>query len=306
MVLYFALPIALYAGFKLLYFGDLLPNSFYIKTGNGGFQGIAYSKDFIRINVILVVISIYTLWRYRDKWKVFAPLLLWSFSLILFYIWPEPLQGFYFRFDWPAVPALAMVTALGLFHEKWNRRSCVILALVIASQIALTFPRLRNEMQLATLERGQRIYRELGFALRSLPHHERMTFAFQDVGAVPYYSEMKNIDLVGLNTTAIAKSKFPQEACNILDSLHPDIILIPAYHDTGECWTVFHDGHGKAGSLIPELIHRPSMAHYTCSGRITYLGYDILCYVLPKYTQTISTEFSKHSWFISGPIPCLQ
>lgn len=306
MLTYFVLPMALYAIFKFFYFGDLLPNSFYIKTGNGGFQGIQNSKDFIRSNVILIVISIYALWRYRDKWKVFAPWLLWSCGLILFYVWPEPLQGFYFRFDWPAVPPLASLTALGVTHEKLNWRTAPVLVFVIGLQIAFTFPHVRADMQLATLERGQRIYHELGFALRSLPNHARMTFAFQDVGAVPYYSEMKNIDLVGLNTTAIAKSKSPQEACNILDSLHPDIILIPAYHDTGECWTVFHNGHGKAGTLIPELIHQPMMANYVCAGRITYLGYDILCYVLPKYTQTISTVFSKYAWFVSGPIPCLQ
>ena len=306
MLTYFVLPMALYAIFKFFYFGDLLPNSFYIKTGNGGFQGIQSSKDFIRSNVILILISIYALLGYRDKWKVLTPLLLWSCALVLFYVWPEPLQGFYFRFDWPAVPALAIFASLVLLHEKWSWRSGMILAVVIASQIVLTLPRLRNEMQLATLERGQQIYHELGFALRSLPNHARMTFAFQDAGAVPYYSEMKNIDLVGLNTTAIAESRSTHEACSILDSLQPDIILIPAYRDTGECWTVFHDGHGKAGSLIPELIHRPSMANYVCAGRVTYLGYDILCYVIPKYTQTVSTEFSKFAWFVSGPIPCVQ
>jgi arabinofuranosyltransferase len=306
MLTFFMLPIALYAGFKFFYFGDLLPNSFYIKTGNGGFQGIQNSKGFIRSNVILIVISIYALWRYRDKWRSLTPLLLWSCGLLLFYVWPEPLQGFYFRFDWPAVPALAIFATLALSPEKWNWRSFVILTVVIASQIVLTFPRLRNETQLATLERGRQIYHELGFALRSIPNHERMTFAFQDAGAVPYYSEMKNIDLVGLNTTAIAKARSAHEACSILDSLQPDIMLIPAYHDTGKCWMVFHDGHGKAGKLIPELIHQPSMAHYICAGRITYLGYDILCYVLPKYAQTVSTEFSKYGWFVAGAIPCLQ
>ncbi len=235
-----------------------------------------------------------------------TPLLVWSIALILFYLWPEPLQGFYSRFDWPAVPALAILTTLAFSRETWSWHSCALVALVIASQIVLTFPRLRNEMQFATLDRGQQIYHELGCALRSLPNHERMTFAFQDAGAVPYYSGMKNIDLVGLNTTAIAKSKTALEACRILDSVEPEIILIPAYHDTGECWMVFHDGHGKAGALIPELIHQPMMARYSCAGHIAYLGYDILCYVITADTQSVCAEFSKYRWFVSGAIPCLQ
>jgi arabinofuranosyltransferase len=305
MLIYFVLPMALYAVFKLFYFGDLLPNSFYIKTGNG-FHGIQNTKEFIRRNVILIAFSVYALVRYRDRWKKFSPLLIWSCALILFYLWPEPLQGFYQRFDWPAVPALAILATLALSGKKWSWRSCMILALVIASQIVITFPRLRNEMQLATLEQGRQIYQELGGALCSLPDHERMTFAFQDAGAVPYYSEMKNIDLVGLNTTAIAKSKTALESCNIVDSMRPEIILIPAYHDKSECWTVFHDAHGKASALIPMLIHQPLINRYSCVGRITYLGYDIICYVMPNDTQSVSVEFSKYAWFVPGSIPCLQ
>jgi arabinofuranosyltransferase len=306
MLTYFVLPMTLYVVFKFFYFGALLPNSFYIKTDAAGFHGIQSTKEFIRRNVILILFSIYALWRYRDRWKTLTPILIWSCALVLFYLWPEPLQGFYFRFDWPAVPALAILATLALSHGKWSWRSCVMLALVIASQIVITFPRLRNDMRAATLERGRQIYRELGGALRSFPHHERMTFAFQDAGAVPYYSGMKNIDLVGLNTTAIAKSKTALEASTIIDSMEPEIILIPAYHDTGECWMVFHDGHGKAGALIPELIHQPMMSLYLCVGRIAYLGYDILCFVKPNDTQSVSTEFLKYSWFIPGPIPCLQ
>ncbi len=305
MVLCFIVPMALYAAFKLFYFGDLFPNSFYIKTG-AGFHGIENTKEFIRRNIILIALSIYALLRYRDRWKTLTPMLVWSVALILFYLWPEPLQGFYQRFDWAAVPALAILTTLALSVKEWSWRSCVILALVIASQIAITFPRLRNEMQLATLERGREIYQALGSALRSLPNHEQMTFAFQDAGAVPYYSEMKNIDLVGLNTTAIARSKTALETCDILDSLHPDIILIPAYNNRTECWTVFHDAHGKASSLIPLMIHQPLMNRYSCVGRITYLGYDILCYVLPNNAQSVGTEFSKYVWFVRGSIPCLQ
>jgi arabinofuranosyltransferase len=306
MLIYFVFPMTFYAAFKLFYFGDLLPNSFYIKTGSTGFHGIQSTKEFIRCNVILIVFSIYALWRYRDRWKILTPMLVWSCALTLFYLWPEPLQGFYQRFDWAAIPALAILATLALSRKKWSWRSCVALALVIGSQIALTFRPLRSDMRLATLERGRQIYYELGCALRSLPNHERMAFAFQDAGAVPYYSGMKNIDLVGLNTTAIAKSKTALKACSILDSMEPEIILIPAYHDKGECWMVFHDGHGKAGALIPELIHQPMMARYFCTGRIPYLGYDILCYVITTDTQSVRAEFSKYRWFVSGAIPCLQ
>ncbi len=306
LLLYFVMPMALYAGFKFFYFGNLLPNSFYIKTGGPGFHGIPITKDFIRSNAILILCATYALWRYRDRWKKLRPLLLWSGTLVLFYVWPEPLQGFYFRFDWAAMPALIVVVAITIMSEKRHWLSGIVLTLIIGSQIAITLPSVHRDMQLATLEQGRMIYHELGTALKSLPNHERMTFAFQDAGAVPYYSEMNNVDLVGLNTTAIARSQSAIEAYHILDSLQPDIILLPAYHDKGKCWTVFQSGHGKAAMLTQELIQQPMMARYCCVGRIGYLGYDILCYSMPIDTQSVNEALSKHKWFISGSIPCLE
>jgi hypothetical protein len=306
MLIYFALPMILYAVFKFFYFGDLLPNSFYIKTGGTGIHGIANLKSFIISNIVLIILSIYGLWRYRNSWKALAPLLLWSAALVLFYLWPEPLQGFYFRFDWPAITFLAILAAFTISSIKNNWGIAIVLIVVIGSQIAIDLPRLHIDMELATLERGRQIYHELGSALRSIPNHERMTFAFQDAGAVPYYSEMQNIDLVGLNTTAIARSKDAFDACQIVDSLRPAILLIPAYHDKGECWEVFHDGHGKVGALIPALIHQPMMARYICAGRISYLGYDILCYTLPDCSLSVSSALAKYSWFVPGAIPYLE
>jgi arabinofuranosyltransferase len=306
MLTYFVLPMLLYASFKFFYFGALLPNSFYIKTGSTGLHGIPNLKSFIASNIILIICSLYGLWRYRNSWKTMASILIWSGGIVLFYLWPEPLQGFYFRFDWPAIPVLAILTALAIASEKINCRTTVLLILVIGSQIAIDIPRLHLDMELATLERGRQIYHELGLALQSIPDHKRMTFAFQDAGAVPYYSEMKNIDLVGLNTTAIARSESAAEACHIVDSLRPDIILIPAYHDKNECWEVFHDGHGKAAALILAMIQQPMMSRYVCTGRISYLGYDILCYTLPDCSRAVSSELGKYSWFVPGAIPCIQ
>ncbi len=69
MLVCFVLPMTLYALFKVFYFGDLLPNSFYIKTNGAGFHGIHNTKEFIRCNVILIVFSIFALWRYRIDGK---------------------------------------------------------------------------------------------------------------------------------------------------------------------------------------------------------------------------------------------
>lgn len=303
---WFVLPMTLYASFKLWYFGDLLPNSFYIKTGEPGFHGIQNLKDFVRSNAVLTLVSIFSLLRYRENWKKVTLMLIWSASITLFYVWPELLQGFYFRFDWPAIPALVILTVIALARQKFSWRSILIVAIIVSSQIAISLPAVRRDMQLATIEQGRRIYRELGSALAAIPNHEQMSFAFQDAGAVPFYSGMNNIDLVGLNTTAIARAKTPLDACSVLEKSHPDIILIPAYHDFGECWEVFHTGHGKAGALVPVLIQHPLMQNYSCVGRITYLGYDILCYSLPDCFSSLEAQLARHSWFTAGDIPCLQ
>ena len=96
-----------------------------------------------------------------------------------------------------------------------------------------------------------------------------MTFAFQDAGVVPYYSEMKNIDLVGLNTSVIAKSKTVLEAYNVLDSMKPtnylyrfNIII------TLECRTFFQDVIGLCiqrayPDANPSTANEPIFLHRT-------------------------------------------
>lgn len=309
MLLYFILPMLGYALFKFFYFGDLFPNSFYIKT-EAGLHGIPGIKDFARHNFVLLVLSAYAVYRNFNATRKLLPILLWSFSLLLFYLWPEPIQGFYYRFEWAAVPGIVLLAGLSFSENTRGRKQwkfiLPLFLVLVAAQIWFSVTRLRTDLTLATIDRGREIYREVGLALHSLPHHESMTFAYQDAGAIPYYSEMQNIDLVGLNTTSIAKSHSNEEMLNILQTMKPDIILVPAYHDKGPCWNVFHFGHGKAGTIIPLMMQNPFIRDYQVVGRITYLGYDILCYVLPSNAAEVQEGFSKYSWFVSGPIPCLE
>ncbi|HEY3875573.1 MAG TPA: hypothetical protein VGM92_08850 [Candidatus Kapabacteria bacterium] len=305
MVLYLILPMAFYASFKWWYFGDLLPNSFYIKTGEHGFHGLLNTKWFLRGNLIFLALALYTLWRRPSGWKLFLPILAWSVSLILFYLWPEPLQGFYFRFDWAAVPALILLTVFLVSKTQWSWRPAALFGFIAIAQIVFNMKHMREEMSLATLEKGRDIYYELGMALRSMPDHERMSFAYQDAGAVPYYSEMQHVDLVGLNTTAIATCDSVEDACRILEKIEPDIILIPAYRNNTECWSVFQDAHGKARELTPALVHHPMMNAYVCVGYIRYLGYDILCYTLPKCTPLFANAVKVYPWFVPGAV-CVE
>ena len=67
------------------------------------------------------------------EWNELPCCVLWPCALVLFYLWPEQLQGFYERFDWAAVPALAIFASLALLRGKRNWKSCVMLALVINS-----------------------------------------------------------------------------------------------------------------------------------------------------------------------------
>ncbi len=301
---FFFLPMAAYVLFKFFYFGSLLPNSFYVKTGAPTAHGLQNFKGVLRTNVLLLLAAAYAMYRLRDRWKEWLPLALWSGGLLLFYLWPDPLQGFYQRFNWPAIPMLIALVALGF--SKWNFRSVAVAIAIVASVIVFHFGPLRRDMALATLDEARTIYRELGTALRQMPHRSAITFAYQDAGAVPYFSQMAHIDLVGLNTTAIARAESDEAAYRALEIAKPELILIPAFNDRTLCWTVFHDGHGKSGSLIPRLIREPFFARYRCVGKIAYLGYDILCYALPDYTAELDRALSSYTWFTPGPIPCLE
>jgi hypothetical protein len=90
-------------------------------------------------------------------------------------------------------------------------------------------------------------YRRMADIFRSIPHHEEITIATPDAGILPYYSGLRHIDPVGLNTNEIAHSRSASEIIRFILHSKPEIIVIPLAipappHDSCRCIILGADG----------------------------------------------------------------
>lgn len=248
----FVLPLLLYAAWKFWYFGDLLPNSFYIKVSDRystALPGVQYVRLFVISTLVLIVLTVGI-----RRWKHSIILIasIWALLLLVFYMFVFPLEGLYDRFLWPVFAIFCITGATGT-HDfaEWRKLHPfgVFAIVVLGMQVTLSILTPRSKQALTAHEEVwdagmDPIVREL----RRLPDFDSIHFAYGDAGYVVYKSGIDHIDLFGLNDTRIARARTIAERALIVKSERPDILLLPVYsQDTCEAWV--EDAYGLARTL---------------------------------------------------------
>lgn len=202
------------------YYGYLLPNTFYAKTGGGFYQylrGLIYIKSYISLygGIIVVVPVILVLLKktLEDSLKY----MLFLTSIILLYtawVGGDGLPSF--RFVVPMVPFISIFITEGLYvaydilhrilssspiigQEKLLNLGVVVILLVLAVNI-------RAESD--KYERNSSIDDRIAIGMW-LKYNAQVnaSIAVAAAGAIPYYSELYTIDVLGLNDIHIAHMK---------------------------------------------------------------------------------------------------
>ncbi len=215
----YLLIIVPYFLWRIFYYGDVLPNTFYAKTGGGGRQvvrGLEYVWMFaISMGgpfLLMMFVPLVANWRATiQSWRGYFLLLVSVYSIYIIVVGGDHFYGA--RFFVPLIPWLAILIADGLawvyhwFVQRDIARSLapVVLAigLFVFSGYALT-----RSMPIDTTMRGLDesvwIWREMGWwMLDHADPHE--SIAVMGAGAVAYYSDHTVIDLLGLNEKYIAR-----------------------------------------------------------------------------------------------------
>ncbi len=245
---WFVLPALLYLIWKYCYFGELLPNSFYVKVvgTSKSMPGFQYVRLFVTSTFVLVLFSL-GLRRLRNPALLVATV--WAFALIAFYLFVTPLEGLYDRFLWPAFGALCISAAAGQtdFAVRFRPRMGGILALaLVAGHLALSYlsPRSLQAFH-AHEEVWDASMDKVVEKLRQLPDIDSLTIAYGDAGYVVYKSGVRHLDLFGLNDTRIAHAKTRGERAAIVVSEQPDVLMLPVRRsDTG--YVMVEDAYGLA------------------------------------------------------------
>ncbi len=226
-----ALLVLPWLGWKLAYYGSLLPNSFHAKVGPRLpllVNGLLYVLRFLHWYLIwpfLVLGTVGLLARRRQSrplvWPLAAATGAWFGYVVL--VGGDFME---FRFLVPVV-AFLMVLLAWLVHEGVGRallRRPLLAALpalvVLVAASALHAHRFRTQTRDMTLDSIHRLadfygvypdrdWTAIGSRLRTELAGVPVTLALDPVGAIPYYSGIRTVDLLGLNDPAIARRGAP-------------------------------------------------------------------------------------------------
>lgn len=215
---YLAIAVPYYL-WRTVYYRELLPNTFYAKTGGGLQQvvrGLGYTGAFAwTLGGPIALVGLAALVGDRRaalrQWQGYLLALIVIYTLYIISVGGDHFPGD--RFFVPLVPLIALVIADGLARlYRWlcrsNRLSRLALPAVAAAALICALSGLFRGANFDTIIIGDDqsvwIWRELGWWLRDHgPPNASM--AALGAGAIAYYSERPVIDLLGLTDKHIAR-----------------------------------------------------------------------------------------------------
>ncbi|MCS6880816.1 MAG: hypothetical protein RMK84_11890 [Oscillochloridaceae bacterium] len=201
---------------RLGYYGDLLPNTFYAKTGGGLKQierGLAYAGAFALTigGPLLLVIAAPWLRSWRAalaSWRSYVLLVTLTYSAYIIVVGGDHFRGE--RFFVPLVPWFALLIADGLATSIQTLpaparlvRTLLALGLAAGSLAALarTAP---FDTTIRGLDESVWIWREIGWWLQDHSPPEA-SIAVAGAGAVAFYGQRTAIDMYGLTDRHIGR-----------------------------------------------------------------------------------------------------
>jgi hypothetical protein len=231
----FAVIFLPYFLWRWTYYDALLPNTFYAKVGFRGAQalrGLQYGHDYLFASGywLLLPLTGAAFWRERKKVIVLAVaslglgisvILVGGDALPMYRFWVPLLAPFYVLFALGCGAFLARSAATPL--RRGILISFAILCLVVAMRPAWSGPQYRTvQADLQELETWRAIGRF--FFENAAPNASIATLA---AGAMPYYSKLEAIDMLGLNDATIGRRKMPEFGSGVAghEKYHVDYVL---------------------------------------------------------------------------------
>lgn len=209
-----------YFAWRYSYYGFLFPNTFYAKTGGGldhAARGLSYAKDyFISPGGWLFLFALVPLVTLRRKWGlVLVVCAVWTAYVIV--VGGDGLAMH--RFFVPAIPLLFLLASAGvreaahcLAGARGRRAEACLIAVVFALGIGTTFyPSLSSRDKDFVIEDRIRVQGNWVPIGKWLSSYARPgdSIAVTAAGALPYYSGLYTIDMLGINDVHIAHREMP-------------------------------------------------------------------------------------------------
>jgi len=222
-----AIIIGAWLGWKLAYYGDLLPNSFYAKVGlNAALvaNGLRYVGRFFHWYMVWPFLLLGSLVLLIRRRRVVRHLVLPATIVAAWCLYVVLVGGDFmeFRFLVPVWPLLAVILAYCSYAQlgqAFLRRPIVaslisVAVLASASVVhAVRFRWMTHDKSLDSIPAlatfygvyPDRNWRIIGDSLKAAFAGREVLLALAPVGAIPYYSGMKPLDMLGLTDRFVAE-----------------------------------------------------------------------------------------------------
>lgn len=207
------LAFALYAAFHWHYFGYVLPNTFYIKSGGTFRPGLAAEFLFFLAPVGVLALS--------GRWRLLGFTLLFFLPVVYNYASSSLQMNYSERF---AYHIFAPVYLLVAYMAATERKKLHLLAAItpLLAFAALTAHPMAMVDIANYYPRALDSHAALGKAIRT---EGIRSFALSDAGMAAYHSRAQAFDNTGLGSALVAHKGPTRE---IIDQYHPELILLRA------------------------------------------------------------------------------
>ena len=202
---------------KVGYYGELIPNTFFAKTGaSGNWQrGLGYLWTYVSSYLLLPVLALIAAATPRLIKRAPGPWIALASMLLVHAVYVASIGGDFmeFRMMVPGLPLLVALTVWSLFTYTATtllRAAGALVVLLGSAYHAYAFTYTRGIETLAGLE--SHLYDPvqdwvgLGKALgQAFPDAKDVSIALTPAGAIPFYSQLPSVDMLGLNDPWVAR-----------------------------------------------------------------------------------------------------
>lgn len=266
------IPLVIYFIFHKLYFGNALPNTFYIKSGKN-------CQFFYFIWLSFLMLPIFILIPLK-KFRLFIFSFLMFTAMVISYSTSELQMNYGQRFAFHIfAPIYFFIVYIAstkqsdflyahlsskYFKKSFNISFQIVLNLILLSFFAVFADKVINTGELAWVSsyypRAIDSHAELGKKLQHIANKYNLkSFSFGDAGMTAYHSKLIALDNIGLGSSAVASGGVTS---GLLDVYKPDIVIFYAnpqgIHLSSHYQDIIHDWSLKNGmQMICDIYWRP-------------------------------------------------
>lgn len=219
--------VGLYAVWRVVVLGQLLPNTFFVKMdtlgGGLGFKGWYYVWSHVTgmsWPYLLATAGLLCVRRGEGRLAAVAPVLIGFLVHLGYVMCIRPMQGNLWRYIVPAYGPF-LWASVRLCRDWRPSRPPWVVATAAATVIAATAWSARHVQDYSVDIEDYRITDRV-LAGKALAEFDGTLFTSES-GALPFYSGWRSVDLLGLNSAAIAHGSL---SLRFLDELNPDVVMV--------------------------------------------------------------------------------